>query len=237
MAQKDKKTRKRVRDVLIPAAPRILSLVISRFDDMEQFKHFMLSAIEKEKKSVEKRFTEFTKDMTDEEIQDADWFSDDYFMVENVFSKISLHSFIIVLYSYVERGLNSLCNAKYWDMARLDKKQGREPFKVRYWDMHGDGIRRAKLYLEKVLRVDLHAGEQPWAEIDALRRIRNAIVHEGGWANEELAKNQCVKASIKKGYVEIEQRRDGSLGKIIIKPGYLDWITKQAREFFRKVAI
>jgi len=54
--------------------------------------------------------------------------------------------------------------------------------------MHGKGINRAKLYLEKVFNVDLHTGRQPWEEIDALRKIRNAIVHDEGWASEEIVK-------------------------------------------------
>lgn len=238
MGVKKTKKKKSVRDVFIAMAPHILSWVISRFDDMEQFKYFTLSAVEQEKKTIEERFTRSTKGMTQEEIdQYVDWHSEDYFMVKDVFLKICLNSFVIVLNSYIESGLNSLCDAVYSDRTRLNKKKGKEPLKVRYTDMEGEGIKRAKLYLEKVFSVDLHAGEQPWAEIDALRRIRNRIVHDEGWANEEMDRNQCIKACIKKGFLEIERGRDGSVGKIIVKPEYLDWITGQAREFFRKIEI
>lgn len=238
MSEKEGKKWKKSRDVVIRMAPHFLNRVISQFDEIEKFKHFTLSAIEREKEKINKSFDEMTTGMAQEEIDRyADLYSDDYFMVSDVFSKISLNSYIIILYSYIESGLNTLCDAKFSDQAMLSEKRGKEPVKVRYIDMQGDGIRRAKLYMEKVFNVHLHTGEQPWAEIDALRRIRNAIVHDEGWANEALARNQCVKACADKGFLEIGERKDGNLGHIIIKSKYLDWITEQAREFFRKIKV
>lgn len=238
MGKKDTKKTRIARDYFFRMAPLVLMRIHDTFDNMEQFKHFTLSSIKQEEKSIGERFKRETKGMTDEEIdQYSDWASEDYFMVKDVFSRISINSFIVILYSYIESGLNSLCNAMYSDRARLDKKYGKEALRIRYTDMQGEGVKRAKLYLEKVFSVDLHAGEQPWAEIDALRRIRNVIVHDEEWVNEELAKNQCITARVKKGFLEIEQGRDGSLGRITVKPEYLGWIIEWARKFFGNIGL
>lgn len=234
MSKKAKEIREKMRTARF--APYILRSVLSDLDYMDDFKRFTLDAIEKEKEELENRFERDTKDMSEEETERySEWAAEGYAVVRDLFSMISLNSFIIILYSNIESGLNRLCDMMFSDQSRLDEVQGKEPLKIRYVNMQGKGIKRAKLYLEKVFNVDLYAGDQPWAEIDALRKIRNTIVHDDGWANNEIARNGCIVACRENGFLEIEERRDGSLGKIIVKPKYLAWILEQARHFFSKI--
>ena len=82
----------------------------------------------------------------------ADYFAhnaDDFFLIHDVFQQTSLRSFLVILYSYVESGMNMLCNAEYADRRRAMRAQGLSVFKVTFKDMQGDGIMRSKLYLEK----------------------------------------------------------------------------------------
>jgi hypothetical protein len=222
--------------ILIPMARSILSYIIGKFDDMERFKEFTISAIANEKKSVHENIAKYTDGKSEEEIERyMDWAGEDYYMVEDVFSKISLNSFVIILYSYIEGGLNSFCDVLYSDQRQKCKVYGGNPIQIRYTDMKGKGIERAKIYLEKVFGVDLQVGKQPWQEIKALQKIRNVMVHEEGWASDDMPKDPCIMDCMKKGQIEMEQRSDGSLGKVIIRTGYLDRIVEQTRLFFRNI--
>ncbi len=110
---------KRWRYSFIRMTPNIRSYIVHKFDEMEQFKYFTISAIEDEKKSIGKRFTNDIDGMSEEEVREYfDWYGEDYLMVENVFQKISLNSFIIILYSYIESGLTSLCRVRYSDASK-----------------------------------------------------------------------------------------------------------------------
>ncbi|MBC8460284.1 MAG: hypothetical protein H8D67_20050 [Deltaproteobacteria bacterium] len=234
MSEKAKEIREKMKTVRF--APYILGSVLSDLDYMDDFKRFTLDAIEKEKEKIEDRFERDTKNMSEEEKERySEWAAEDYAVVRDLFSMISLNSFIIILYSNIESGLNRLCNVMFSDQSRLDEVQGKDPVKIRYVDMDGKGINRAKLYLEKVFNVNLHAGDQQWAEIDALKKIRNIIVHDDGWASNEMAKNSNIKTCRKNGFLEIEEKRDGTLGKLIVKPEYLTWILKHVRDFFSKI--
>ena len=135
--------------------------ILHKFDAMEEFKLFTLSAIESEKRSIKKRSKKAVEKLNkNQKERQLGWNAEDFFMVEDVFKKISLNSFIIILYSYIEDDLNRLCNAVFSDRARLQKKLGKEPFTITYKDMKDDGTRRAKLYLEKVMGISIHADKK-----------------------------------------------------------------------------
>jgi hypothetical protein len=234
--KREKGKGKTPRSFYISVAPHVLMSAIFKLDEMEQFRFFTLSAIKEEKEHILERFDKHTKLMGKKEREQYyEYNSEDYSRVDEFFSKLSLSSFLIILYSLIEDTLNSLCDAVLNDYSRQAEIEGRKTFKIRYKDMNGEGIRASKLYLEKVFGVDLKPDGKNWAEIDALRKIRNAMVHDGGWANEDIAKNECVIGCLKKGFLEIEERRNGSLGKITIKPGYLDYILERTREFFQEI--
>lgn len=217
-------------------APHFRSFVLHKIEHMEQFKDFTLSAIENEKKSIQDRFARDTKDLTEEEEKEYfDWNAEDYFLVEDEFTSISMYSFIVILYSYVERGLNTICNAEYSDKARLHKKEGKHPFEIRYKDMKSDGIHRAKIYLEKVIGLNLHSDKKPWSEIETLRKIRNAIVHVGGKVTDQIRNDGNVEQHILHGRLEFTNHDPKASGKVLIKAEYLDVIIKAAKEFFRNI--
>lgn len=214
-------------------APMVHHWILNKFYDLEDFKNFLISAIKREGKLLSERVDRTSKEMTEEEMErSSDMFADDLHQIENIFSRLSLNAFVIILYSFIEDGLNDLCDAE-----RQDKK-----IKLRYTDMKGKGIRRAKSYLEKVIDLNLYIGENAknkryWDEIIALNKLRNAIVHNDGWADDNMIKDVNIQVNEEKEYLEIEKRRDGTYGKVIIKPNYMDWIVEQAQEFFRNIEV
>jgi hypothetical protein len=232
----EKKKSEKLRNKFLRMAPTFKRYVLRKFEDMEEFKRFTLAAIEDEKKSIQKRFDKDTKDLTKEEIEEYyDWNSEDYFLVEDVFKNISMYSFIVIFYSYIESGLNTICNVEYSDIARYHRKQGEPPFLIRCKDMKGEGIKRSKLYLEKVIGLNIHAGEKPWSEIETLRKIRNAIIHDDGTVSGQIIDDGNVKQHINNGLLEITDHGHNTLGKIIINDGYLDFILAHTKQFFENI--
>lgn len=224
---------KKIRNTVMRFAPSFKDFVITHLDEMEEFKRFTLAAIENEKKTISDRFTRDTQELSEEEKNEYfEWNSEDYFIVEDVFTQISLRSFIVILFSYIEDGMNTLCNAEYSDRSRYQKKNGLEEFKVKCIDMQGKGIIRAKLYLEKVIGRNLHTERKPWSEIETLRKIRNAIVHEDGNANGSLKSDGNFKQHINTGRIKLK-----SHGQIIIDSEYLNYILPQVREYFTEIEL
>jgi hypothetical protein len=212
-------------------APSLKRFVIHRLDEMEEFKNFTLSSIKSEKKSISARFDKDTKYLSEEQKEEyINWNSEDYFMIDDVFTQISMRSFIVILFSYIEDGMNTLCNAVYSDKARYHKKEGLEEFKVKYNDMQGKGINRAKLYMEKIMGCNLHSDMKPWSEIETLRKIRNTIVHDDGNAGNSLKNDTNFKQHLNDGRLKLENHN-----KIKIEPSYLDDILLNVSDYFSAI--
>ena len=254
MRDKDSKPGKanRFRYKFVRMVTIVLSRISSKFYEMEQFKYFTLSAIESEKRYIEKRFDEETEDMTEDQLKDYfDWNAEDFLMVDDVFRKISLNSFIIILYSYIEDGLNSVCRAMYSDRRMEQKKanlkakdEGREPvyknlLEDKYKDFDGrhQGITKARRYLDLVFGVRFDSVKVEWEEINALAKIRSAIVHDNSFAKDKIENDQKIKQHVKAGRLEITEHDEDSYGRIVIKTEYLDAILPIAEAFFKKLDV
>ncbi len=231
MTDTNSKKTKNVRNIFMRLTPTLKTFVIHRLDEMEEFKQFTLNSIEDEKKSISARFDRDTKYLSAEQKEEYfDWNSEDYFIIEDVFPQISMKSFIVILFSYIEDGMNTLCNAEYSDKARYHKKEGLEEFRVKYTDMQGKGISRAKLYMEKIIGRNLHSDKKPWSEIETLRKIRNTIVHDDGNANDSLKNDANFKQHLLDGRLKL-----GNHDKIKIEPTYLGYILTKVREYFSEI--
>jgi hypothetical protein len=208
--------------------------IIDGFDEIDDFNDFMKFAIKREKDLTSKRLTEGASGLEGEELEEYwNFYAEDYQKIGSVFEKLALDSFIIMLYSRVESGMATLCNA-----IRQDKQREKgETIHLRYNDLRGSGyLDQARLYMQKVLGIDLDLGNNPqWPEIVALRSLRNAIVHEEGWLS---TKNAILKKHIKQGLLELKNQKeenDEISGRLIVNPAYIDYILPQVRTFFRDI--
>jgi len=227
---KNKKVLK-VKCISVRHTPGAHSYVLRRFEEMEEFKFFSLSAIAKEKRSFSRRMDNAIAGMSEEVT--ADYFAhnaDDFFLIHDVFQQTSLRSFLVILYSYVESGMNLLCNAEYADRRWAMKAQGLSEFNVTVKDMQGDGIMRSKLYLEKIIGRHLHCDCEPWSEINTLRKIRNGIVHASATASEDLRRDSNFKRHVVNGKLGLVNEKT-----IVINPPYLDSILDNVRMFFNAI--
>jgi len=223
-----------LRDKLFRLTPTFLNHIQSRFDDIERFKFFTLNAIKNEKKEIEDRFKKETMNLSEEQERlISEFYAEDYFMVEKDFTQISLRSFVVIFFSYIEDGLNTICGTVHRDKQRYRRKYNMGDFVVEHKDIRGKGIEKAKLYLEKICGCNLHTGEKPWSEIQTIRKIRNSIVHEDTYANENLREQDSnFRLHTEEGRLKLENN-----GMIIIKPAYLDYILPIVKDFFKEIEV
>lgn len=142
-------------------------------------------------------------DMRDSSIyDDMNEFERDYYDIELHHLDIHRKSCLVTLYSYLENFLNYFCEY-------LSELNGR---KLKYTDLSGKGVFRARLYLLKVEDVDFDQMNKEWNQIIGFNLIRNNIVHESGKVgkdklikfintNESLSINSFDDVRIKSDYI------------------------------------
>ncbi|GBF40728.1 hypothetical protein [Leptospira johnsonii] len=88
-------------------------------------------------------------------------------------------SLFILVFSYIEDYFNSLC-AIY--------KEDDPSLVISLNDINGKGITRAKIYLEKVIKLPNFISNSEWEKLTLLTTLRNKIVHAGSFAEKDLSK-------------------------------------------------
>ncbi len=217
-------------------APMMHKFIISGFDNLLDYNAFMKFAIDREQKLTAERLEEGAKGLDAKEQEEyLEFFSDDYQKIDYVFGKLALDSFVVMLYASIEAGMGLLC-----DTLRHDRQKKGEKVDLRYSDLKGGYLDQAKLYMEKVLDVDLDLGKNAqWPEIVGLRTLRNAIVHNRGLLN---TKDGALRKHIAQGFIELdpkfEDKDNGEVsGYVRVKPEYVDYILPQAQKFFQDIKI
>ena len=220
----------------VSVAHMVHRFVMGGFDEIDDFNDFMKLAIKREQDLTSERLNKVASRLEGEPLEQYwDIFAEDYQKIGAVFEKLALDSFVVMLYSRVETGMAALC-----DGLRQDRqKQKGEAIRLRYNDLRGGCyLDQARLYMEKVLGVDLDLGNNPqWPEIVALRTLRNAIVHEEGRLS---TKNETLKKHIKQGLVSLknQEEENGQIsGRIVVHAEYIDYILPQIRTFFKDIKI
>ena len=212
------------------------SFIMGGFDEIEDFNEFMKSAIKREQDLTSRRIEEESQLYAEEREQYYEVLLEDYQKIGGVFEKLALDSFVVMLYARVETSMANLCGALRQDR----QKQKGEKINLRYNDLRGRGyLDQAKLYMEKVLGLDLDLGNNTqWPEIRGLQTLRNAIVHHRGWLS---TKDGPLKKHIERGFIGLKRREDeknGQVsGRVRVKPEYADYILPQVRKFFQGIKI
>lgn len=143
-------------------------------DKLERFREYTLeieSKFSADKNRLADSFSEATEGLNDDEIREVeDYFSDDYYIIEEIHVGLYRRSTLVSVYSFLENSLNTLCRHLY-------KRHG---YSVEVGDLRGEGIIRAKSYLEKLAGIDFSMLNGEWSKISSFNKIRNCIVHSEG---------------------------------------------------------
>lgn len=143
-------------------------------DKLESFREYTYeieAKFNRDKTRLEDSFSKATKGLSDSERREVeDYFSDDYYIIEEIHVGLYRKSTLVSVYSFLENSLNTLCRHLY-------KRYG---YPVALEDLRGEGIVRARCYLEKLADVDFYRLNSEWSRISSFNKIRNCIVHSEG---------------------------------------------------------
>ncbi|APX05897.1 MULTISPECIES: hypothetical protein [Gammaproteobacteria] len=141
---------------------------------LEDFRNYTLELESKfisDKASLENSYNESKIGLSGEQLNELDdYFSDIYHDIENVYIVMYRKSTLVSLYTLLETSLNSLC-------VRLKQMNG---YPVSVSDLKGEGVVRSINYLKMLASLDLQPVNPIWANIQAMNKLRNCIVHCDG---------------------------------------------------------
>jgi len=102
--------------------------------------------------------------------------SDDYYTIEEIYIGQYRKSTIVSIYSFLEHSMNHLC----------ELCQEFNALSLKHEELSGAGIERARLYLQKVVKINFELLNTEWSELKALNKVRNRIVHADGALDDGL---------------------------------------------------
>lgn len=132
---------------------------------------------------------------------------EEYFVIAETMPIIIRQSLFISIYALLETYLNDVC----------DLLQREQKLQVSVKDLAGNGIFRAKDYLEKVLNVDFPASHKLWQRISNYNRLRNCFVHACGQvtpdSNKQLLKFLKDSPHVDISFLKRIELREGFVGE------------------------
>lgn len=156
----------------------------------------------------------------DEKREIEDYFSDDYYIIEEIHVGLYRKSTLVSVYSFLENSMNSLCRLL----------GTRHTYPVSLNDLRGEGIIRAKDYLEKLAKVDFNALNDEWSHLMTLNKIRNCIVHSEGDIKASKSSTQLENVINATSGLSLRHEKN-----IKIEREYVDFCIKKVEVFLEKL--
>jgi len=129
-------------------------------------------------------------------------------------------SFIITIFSFVEHELDRICSTF----------SVRNKSKIVLRDMHGKGIQRAKLFMEKVCNFTLPE-ENLWEKLEQINEIRNHLIHSGGEINSDKRSLIDYIKNLGETKIKIEEDIAAKINRIEITKGYCSFVVGITEEY------
>lgn len=155
----------------------ILDRIRHKLEDIKEYYEELEHKFESDKRKLSERYEkEVTgkKLTTEMEDQIGEYFGEEHQRIEGLFLKNFRYSVVVTIYSFLETTLNDLC----YHLCRSKK------LLLALDEIKGDGIERARLYLQKVCLINFPDNSHEWQEIQKFNLIRNCIVHTEGNVEE-----------------------------------------------------
>ncbi len=132
---------------------------------------FIRRVLHSEKKELQEKYTEATKNLSKEQNDSFyERYGDGQYYIEDLFPSIQWSAMYVSAYNLFEKTMNDIC--------RTNRKHSES--KVELKDLKGKGIHRAKLYLSKALNVKEPFTSDDWREIQNCSKLRNVLAHTSG---------------------------------------------------------
>ncbi len=148
-----------------------ISIIAGKLDELEQYHQRIEEFIAEEVASLRSRLGELLGKLTEEErYQRQTFYSDEYSLLGEVFTRTLRVSVLFIGYMLFETSLEAICAAE-------QKHRGHSRV---LRDMKGEGIERAKLYLVKVCGVAFPGESREWVRLTDFNKVRNALSHADG---------------------------------------------------------
>jgi len=142
-----------------------------KIEEMRRYSHNMEQFLQNERAGIEGRIKQALENSSASARDEiSEFYSYRAWQLGETFPELLRESIFVALYFLLESELNSVC--------RLFQIHG--PLKLELEDIAGNGIFRAKAYLEKVAHVDFPDTHPSWSDILNFNRVRNVIVHAQG---------------------------------------------------------
>lgn len=143
----------------------------SKLDDFTEYTSEIEAKFNTDKRRLSEHYDETIKNLSEEDRRDVDdYFSDDFYMIESIYILLYRRSTLVSIYSFLEHSMDRLCRHLY----------AINTYPVKVDDLKGEGIVRAKDYLEKLAKVKFDALNGEWSQLANMNKIRNCIVHADG---------------------------------------------------------
>lgn len=126
-----------------------------------------------------------------------------------------------IAYGELEQFLNRICH-----------QDSRQRASVNLSDLRDEGIRRAKLYLAKVAKLDFPATPE-WQDLTNYGRLRNVLVHAQG----EVPRNDKLQAiqQLQKRVGTFEVLTAGDRKRVVLRGGFLSGFVLTAETFSQQL--
>ena len=152
----------------------------NRLEEFRQYTQEIEEKFESDKAGLAQRYDEAVASLSAEEANMADdYFSDEYYTIEETFIGQYRKSTLVSLYSFLEHSMNSLCK----------HLKSKNQYTYALDDLAGNGIVRARSFLEKSAGADFTALNTEWSKLQTLNKVRNCIVHCEGDVNASAHKS------------------------------------------------
>lgn len=202
-------------------ANTIENIMRIRLEDFKNYVHEIELKFQRDKEHLLKSFDETIKGLRENEINEiVEYYAEENSKIEEVNIQLFRKSIIIMLYSFLENSLNSLCrHLKYLMDISID-----------LYDLRGSGIYRAKKFLENLANIDFSNLNKEWEYLSNLNKIRNCLVHTGG--NIYRANNAENLRNIINGEPALKIKNDKY---ILIEKEYIDMCIVNIERFLKKL--
>lgn len=158
---------------MTPKAARAfrISVLDDKIEDLIQFHVRLESCLRLELARLPKDLAKLRQGLSPEKRELLEqMYSDEHYLLETVFARNLRYSTLVSSHSLLETGLNSICHG--------ERRRFRHRLSLR--DLEGQGIQRAKTYLEKVCGVSFPSSTAEWTRMRILAELRNVIAHADG---------------------------------------------------------